>query len=155
MSAYLHVYDLRIADTEGNLDSAEVIELNNDGGNLKVTDRVLEQMTSDNPNPKNRFRVGAEMEFKGSMADPSDQALADALGGSLGGGVITVSQGISTLPKLWLRCKIVLGSGAEKYIKISNINRIVDTEQAGKLEVNYLPIMFKSTKDSVMTIAAV
>lgn len=149
----LHAKYFKVAVAGGDLDAATERELAKNEINLKGTDHVVEHITHDHPEPKERYGIGSGYEIKGVMVYDDDNDLVDMFGGTLTANVYTKVQGIRTLPMKDIRFGVYRKDGLIVLYDFTDMNFMPEFEaQFAQNNRTYLPFTLKSTKTTDFTV---
>ncbi|MCF8012420.1 MAG: hypothetical protein K9L56_14200, partial [Clostridiales bacterium] len=150
---YLNPKNFRIVDAGGNLAVAPSIPLEQEGTNLNIEPVQVEKLRSDSPVPDEIIQVGANIEVRGVAVGASLEDLRTQLNMS---DSTLKSDEMFQLNEKDVQFEVATQyKGVNKLVKLTNCvaTGVIDANyQGGSDNAFYLPMVFRSTADSVLKI---
>lgn len=137
---------IKIVAAGGDLDGATEKKLSQDAVQFTIEGNVIDHLTSDNVNPKDRYEDGTMYALKGKLCDVLEDDLVLIAGGAVATSVYTKTQGIRALPKYDIELGVLQHSGTILKKTLTNMQFVDTTDLSYEVAgVTYLPFSAKST----------
>jgi hypothetical protein len=151
---FLHAAHFKIVAAGGDLDAAAEILLQKEAVTVDIERSILEDFTSQFPQPITRYELGSDFMVKGVLSAATLDRIVELIGGTNTSEVYTKTQQVLVLSKYDIRLGVYRPSDGVvvpwTFTDMQNIAKVSFKMEHGS--ITYLPFEFRGTYTSDLTI---